>query len=94
MYGLFNTLESLSDFSLSWLPIYHPLKLIFLLWCFLPQYQGSQLVFDILVRPVLIRHESAIENGVETAQQAAIFSVGRVGRVVRAKSIQLSNAIQ
>jgi hypothetical protein len=128
VYGLFNTFESLSDFSLSWLPIYHPLKLLFLLWCFLPQYQGSQLVFDILVRPVLMRHEAAIEKGVETAQQgpsrmderacgltsrdlmaddvcraflcsavvssAAMFSVGRVGRVVRAKSIQLSKAIQ
>lgn len=69
VYGLFNVFEQLSDFSLSWLPVYHPLKLVFLLWCFLPQYQGSQLVFDILVRPVLIRHESAIEQGVETASQ-------------------------
>jgi len=32
--------------------------------------------------------------GVATAQQAAMFSVGRVGRVVRQKSIQLSKAIQ
>jgi receptor expression-enhancing protein 5/6 len=69
VYGLFNTLESLSDTALSWLPVYHPLKLIFLLWCFLPQYQGSQLVFDILVKPVLMRHEAAIEDGVETLQQ-------------------------
>jgi receptor expression-enhancing protein 5/6 len=69
VYGLFNTLESLSDSALSWLPVYHPVKLAFLLWCFLPRFQGSQLVFDILVRPVLIRHESAIEESVETAQQ-------------------------
>lgn len=94
VYGLFNTLESLSDSALSWLPVYHPVKLAFLLWCFLPRYQGSQLVFDILVRPVLIRHESAIEESVETAHQAAIASVGRVARTVRAKSIQLSQAIQ
>lgn len=69
VYGLFTTLESVTDLSLSWLPIYHPLKLVFLLWAFLPQYQGSQLVFDVLVRPVLLRHESTIESGVQTAQQ-------------------------
>ena len=94
VYGLFSTLETLSDTALSWLPVYHPVKLMFLLWCFLPRYQGSLIVFDILVRPVLIRHESAIEYGVNTAQQAALFGVGRVGRVVRAKSIQLTQAIQ
>ena len=80
VYGLFNMFESLSDFSLSWLPIYHPLKLLFLLWCFLPQYQGSQLVFDILVRPVLIRHESAIEASVETAQQGKRYRAGKQQR--------------
>jgi len=93
VYGLFNMLESWSDTALSWLPVYHPTKLIFLLWCFLPQYQGSQLVFDVLVRPMLQRHEQSIEQGVETAQQAGIAGVRRVSRVVRAKSIQLSQAI-
>ena len=93
VYGLFTTFESLGDTALSWLPVYHPLKLLFLLWCFLPSWQGSQLVFDILVRPVLVRHEQAIEHGVHTAHQAAVFSAQRIGRSVRANSIQLSQAI-
>lgn len=42
VYGLFNTLETLSDTALSWLPVYHPVKLLFLLWCSLPQYQGER----------------------------------------------------
>lgn len=93
VYGLFTTFESLGDTALSWLPVYHPLKLLFLLWCFLPSWQGSQLVFDILVRPVLVRHEQAIEHGVHTAHQAAVFSAQRIGRSVRANSIQLSQAL-
>lgn len=93
VYGLFSTFESLGDTALSWLPVYHPLKLLFLLWCFLPSWQGSQLVFDILVRPVLVRHEQAIEHGVHTAHQAAVFSAQRIGRSVRANSIQLSQAL-
>jgi hypothetical protein len=69
IYGLFSMFEVVSDKILSWLPMYYPIKLAFLLWCFLPQTQGAITVFNVLVRPVLNRHAHRIDSTVASAVQ-------------------------
>jgi receptor expression-enhancing protein 5/6 len=75
VYGVFTFTERLSDSVLSWLPLYHPLKLMFLLWCFLPRYQGCAVLYDVFLQPLLARHHDRIEKGVEEVTEV----IGVVG---------------
>lgn len=94
VYGCFHLVESLSDSMLSWFPFYHPIKLIFLLWCFLPAYQGAQSVFNILIRPLLIRHQKDIEHSVDSVKQTAQYTANVVSRDVRAGSQHIAQFIR
>ena len=64
VFGLFSFTERLSDSVLWWLPLYQPVKLAFLLWCFLPQSQGCATLYDVFLQPLLSRHREGIERGV------------------------------
>jgi len=68
IYGLFNVTESVADVLLFWLPYYKTLKLVFLLWCFLPQTKGCKVVYERLVRPFFSAHQSKIDSSLETIE--------------------------
>ena len=91
VFGLLSFSERLSDSLLSFLPLYQPLKLAFLLWCFLPQSEGCAVLYDCLLHPLLARHSPSIERSVEDVRDA----VGAVGEHVvregRKMSVQLLN---
>lgn len=89
VFGLLSFSEQLSDSLLSFLPLYQPLKLAFLLWCFLPQTEGCAVLYDCVLHPLLARHSPTIERSVGDVREA----VGAVGEHVvregRKMSVQL-----
>ena len=91
VFGLLSFSERLSDSLLSFLPLYYPLKLAFLLWCFLPQTEGCAVLYDCVLHPLLARHSPTIERSVGDVREA----VGAVGEHVvregRKMSVQLLN---
>ena len=91
VFGLLSFSERLSDSLLSFLPLYRPLKLAFLLWCFLPHTQGCAVLYDCVLHPLLARHSPIIERSVGDVREA----VGAVGEHVvregRKMSVQLLN---
>jgi len=91
VFGLLSFSERLSDSLLSFLPLYYPLKLAFLLWCFLPQTEGCAVLYDCVLNPLLARHSPTIERSVGDVREA----VGAVGQHVvregRKMSVQLLN---
>jgi hypothetical protein len=91
IYGLFSFWESLSDNLLNWLPLYYPLKLFFLLWCFLPQYQGSNTLYYYLLRPLIHRHSETIENSAEIINLAAQEKLAQAFRQIRAQSVDMGS---
>jgi len=83
VYGIFSTLESYSDKGLSWVPLYYPLKLAFLMWCFLPKYNGATKLFQGVLRPVLKSHEGNIEELHQSVHVATTETVEATVRVLR-----------
>ena len=61
IYAFFTVLESVADFALGWLPLYFFLKLGFLVFCFLPQTKGAQLVYKTVLEPFFNKYESQVE---------------------------------
>lgn len=65
VYAAFSFIEIFSDFVLFWIPFYYILKLLFLFWLFLPQYQGATVVYQNILRPLLQQHRHRIDNVIE-----------------------------
>ena len=94
VFGLLSFSERLSDSLLSFLPLYQPLKLAFLLWCFLPHSEGCAVLYDCVLKPLLARHSPSIERGVGDMREA----VGAVGEHVvregRKMSVQYLDSVR
>uniref|UniRef100_A0A8C9XE49 Receptor expression-enhancing protein n=1 Tax=Sander lucioperca TaxID=283035 RepID=A0A8C9XE49_SANLU len=63
VYGVFSLGEFFSDIFLYWFPFYYAFKCLFLLWCMAPvSWNGSQFIYDKVVRPIFLRHEAMVDN--------------------------------
>jgi len=63
VFALFSVCEFFSDLLLSWFPFYWLAKCLFLVWCFLPvSWNGSDIIYSRLVRPVFMKHQTEIDN--------------------------------
>eukprot|EP00382_Lankesteria_abbotti_P005529 CAMPEP_0113846768 /NCGR_PEP_ID=MMETSP0372-20130328/1492_1 /TAXON_ID=340204 /ORGANISM="Lankesteria abbotti" /LENGTH=198 /DNA_ID=CAMNT_0000815951 /DNA_START=150 /DNA_END=746 /DNA_ORIENTATION=+ /assembly_acc=CAM_ASM_000359 len=75
VFAAFSVVEMFSNVLLFWIPFYYVLKISFLLWLALPQFQGAKFVYNKAVQPFLLSHEKKIDGVVERlngqAQQAA-----------------------
>merc|ERR1711916_339960 len=57
VYSIFTLLEVVLDAVVSWIPFFYEIKLLFLLWLQLPQFQGALFLYEVHVQPLLEKHE-------------------------------------
>lgn len=60
-YSMFTLSESFSDFLFNWIPLYHLVKIAFLLWMMAPQTKGAIYLYHTIIEPVLVRYEGDID---------------------------------
>jgi len=53
VFGLLQTLESLTDYLEEGIPLYYWLKMLFLVWCFHSKTKGATLIYDNLLSKLL-----------------------------------------
>ncbi|CEP02259.1 Receptor expression-enhancing protein [Plasmodiophora brassicae] len=53
VFSFFGVVESFMDLTIGWLPFYHLFKVAILVWSFLPQTRGAQIVFVNFIDPVM-----------------------------------------
>lgn len=95
VFGIFSFLEGHVDWLLgSWMPIYYPLKLLFLFMCFLPQFKGAQWLFVNVVHPILDKHEEHIDLLPGKASVVVRTTVSQTVYRVRRKSGVLIGKVQ
>jgi len=63
VFSLFILFESFFGFVIKYIPFYVFLKLILLLWLFLPNYRGANRVYDNLIIKCFKKYEVQIEEG-------------------------------
>merc|ERR1719424_2521770 len=76
VYGLFNLLESITDFLFYWIPMYYPIKIGFLVWCMLPQTMGAKIVYQKALVPLMDKYMAKIDKTVGSVA-ADVSSVTR-----------------
>ena len=65
VYGVFSLSELVLDLLLDFLPFYYLLKLLLLIIFVSPLTSGSEVVFQLVVRPLLSQREEFIEEQTE-----------------------------
>jgi len=66
VFAFFSTIEFFSDIIFSWFPLYWLVKVVFLVWCFLPiQGNGSAVIYSRVIRPVFIKNRGQIDAAAE-----------------------------
>jgi hypothetical protein len=82
VYAAFNIVETFTDFLLGWFPFYYSFKFGFLIWCFLPNTRGAQVVYDYGVRPYLLKNEARIDGALKNTMSKAMNAMDEVGSIV------------
>ncbi|XP_070689078.1 receptor expression-enhancing protein 6 [Pempheris klunzingeri] len=83
VYGVFSLGEFFSDIFLYWFPFYYAFKCLFLLWCMAPMsWNGSQVIYDKVVRPIFLRHEAMVDNMVSNLGGKAMTAAENLTRDV------------
>ncbi|KAL4656087.1 receptor expression-enhancing protein 5-like [Arapaima gigas] len=76
VYGFFHVTEFFSDIFLFWFPFYYAGKCVFLLWCMAPvSWNGSQVLYNLVVRPLFLKHEAAMDRVVTDLSGKARIAV-------------------
>nr|CAB3483213.1 unnamed protein product [Digitaria exilis] len=53
IYSFITLLEMVAEPVLYWIPIWYPVKLLFVAWLVLPQFKGASFIYEKLVREQL-----------------------------------------
>lgn len=62
VYGSFMVFDTVAEAILTSVPIYHPIKLLVLVYLAWPETKGAQNVYDYLIKPFLAKHQSHIDK--------------------------------
>eukprot|EP00434_Breviolum_minutum_P039980 symbB.v1.2.035519.t1/scaffold4793.1/size34812/2 len=62
-FAAFTLLEGASAKLMSWLPFYYVMRLVLILWLFLPATRGAQALYTWTVAPVLRRYRPQVDVG-------------------------------
>ncbi|KAK7042314.1 protein YOP1 [Favolaschia claudopus] len=54
--------EYVAEWAICWIPLYYPLKTLFLLYLALPQTQGSSYIYSLHLQPFFRTHEAQIDS--------------------------------
>ena len=62
IYALFSFLDLFVGWILKIIPFYFIIKLVFLVWCFMPNTKGAIIVYDKIIKPFFLKNEGIIDK--------------------------------
>ena len=65
IYGLFTLLDQFASIILRIFPFYFIFKIIFLIWCFMPNTMGALFIYNKFVGPYFKKYEERIDKKIE-----------------------------
>ena len=71
IYAVFSFLDLFAGWILKILPFYFIIKLVFLVWCFMPNTKGAIIVYNKFIKPFFLKNESKFDKVVDKLMQKA-----------------------
>lgn len=95
VFACFTTLEMFSGFILRYIPFYFFLKIVFLIWLFMPNSQGSSIIYHMLVVRVFKSFEKDIDHATEKIGEYTKEIITQGGTIIeKNKSNVISGVVQ
>lgn len=69
--AILTVFERVGDIFISWVPMYGELKLALIIYLWYPKTKGTGFVYDAMLRPFIVRHETDIETSLKTFRDRA-----------------------
>ncbi|KAI7745702.1 hypothetical protein M8C21_026604 [Ambrosia artemisiifolia] len=69
--AILTVFERIGDIFISWVPMYGELKLALIIYLWYPSTRGTGFVYDAMLRPFIVRHETDIETSLKRFRDRA-----------------------
>ncbi|GMH34181.1 hypothetical protein BSKO_02015 [Bryopsis sp. KO-2023] len=68
VYSMMSTTDALVGDILGWIPLFYEAKLLFIIWMLAPQFKGAKVLYDKIVKPLLLKYAAKLDPVFNTAQ--------------------------
>ena len=65
IYGIFTLIDQFANIVLRIIPFYFVIKILFLIWCFMPNTMGALFIYNKIVGPYFRKYENKIDQKIE-----------------------------
>lgn len=62
IYAIFSFLDLFTGWILKIIPFYFIIKLVFLVWCFMPNTKGAVIIYDKIIKPFFLKNEGKFDR--------------------------------
>ena len=92
VFGFFILIDMFSPIIVKFIPFYLVMKILFLIWMFMPGTNGSKLFYEIVVKKILKKYESkmdvVVKNVGEVFQNEEDYNYDRLQKRIKNKNNQ------
>ncbi|KAK9529927.1 hypothetical protein VZT92_011473 [Zoarces viviparus] len=80
VFALYTVLETITDLTLAWFPLYYELKIAFVIWLLSPYTRGASLIYRKCLHPLLSSREREIDEYIVQAKERSYETMVNFGK--------------
>ncbi|XP_025773923.1 receptor expression-enhancing protein 3 [Puma concolor] len=80
VFALYTVIETITDQTVAWFPLYYELKIAFVIWLLSPYTKGASLIYRKFLHPLLSSKEREIDDYIVQAKERGYETVVNFGR--------------
>uniref|UniRef100_A0A8C7ZPZ9 Receptor expression-enhancing protein n=1 Tax=Oryzias sinensis TaxID=183150 RepID=A0A8C7ZPZ9_9TELE len=80
VFALYTVVETITDLTVAWFPLYYELKIAFVIWLLSPYTRGASLIYRKCLHPLLSSREREIDDYIVQAKERSYETMVNFGR--------------
>ncbi|XP_056285404.1 receptor expression-enhancing protein 3 [Pseudoliparis swirei] len=80
VFALYTVVETVTDLTLTWFPLYYELKIAFVIWLLSPYTRGASLIYRKCLHPLLSSREREIDEYIVQAKERSYETMVHFGK--------------
>uniref|UniRef100_A0A3B3X4T3 Receptor expression-enhancing protein n=1 Tax=Poecilia mexicana TaxID=48701 RepID=A0A3B3X4T3_9TELE len=80
VFALYTVVETITDLTVAWFPLYYELKIAFVIWLLSPYTRGASLIYRKCLHPLLSSREREIDEYIVQAKERSYETMVNFGK--------------
>uniref|UniRef100_A0A3P9L3S5 Receptor expression-enhancing protein n=1 Tax=Oryzias latipes TaxID=8090 RepID=A0A3P9L3S5_ORYLA len=80
VFALYTVVETITDLTVAWFPLYYELKIAFVIWLLSPYTRGASLIYRKCLHPLLSSREREIDDYIVQAKERSYETMVNFGK--------------